>query len=391
MSRPLLRPAKNTRHPILRHNPMKVKTVTHIFRLLASRNLFSGLDSRRAVWYSYSRQGNDGDRHGILQLSSSSVPWRGYVVRQRHTSLITMRYAAGQAGRCCAGAVAQPPPEPDLATRACGLLARRSPQAVPNQRRTLPMKNAGKGESQATTTRAGTGRSACDAEADAEKSFQVCDAGILPAVRHGQDGRAKKENADVETASWPPEKSPHVCEAESAGHAKRPTNEGRRPAASGGATTPGHAAHAGTPSSSSRTCEADSQAHGTGPDVREAESAGHTQRPTNEGRRRQASAQSSSGGAKLRPAAAEGRPDVCEANSKPSEGRPDTALLYSVADIAMLAQVSRVFVVRLCLAGELPHWIDVDGGRYWHRRAAIRAVSRCRKEARRRRSTRRIA
>ena len=57
----------------------------------------------------------------------------------------------------------------------------------------------------------------------------------------------------------------------------------------------------------------------------------------------------------------------------------------------MLAQVSRVFVVRLCLAGELPHWIDVDGGRYWHRRAAIRAVSRCRKEARRRRSTRRIA
>ena len=70
---------------------------------------------------------------------------------------------------------------------------------------------------------------------------------------------------------------------------------------------------------------------------------------------------------------------------------PDTALLYSVDDIALLAQVGRVFVVRLCLADELPGWISVHGRRYWDRRSAKAAVSRCRKIARERARTRRCA
>jgi len=57
----------------------------------------------------------------------------------------------------------------------------------------------------------------------------------------------------------------------------------------------------------------------------------------------------------------------------------------------MLAQVGKALVVRLCLAGEMPGWLDVDGRRYWDRRAAIRAVARCRKEARDRDGGRRIA
>ena len=72
-------------------------------------------------------------------------------------------------------------------------------------------------------------------------------------------------------------------------------------------------------------------------------------------------------------------------------GRPDTAVLYSVDDIALLARVSRVFVVRLCLAGELPGCMSVDGRRYWPRRDAIKAVSRCRKALRAQSPARRIA
>ena len=54
---------------------------------------------------------------------------------------------------------------------------------------------------------------------------------------------------------------------------------------------------------------------------------------------------------------------------------PDTALLSSVEDIALLARVSKVTVVRLCLAGAMPKWREVDGRRYWDRAAAIEAVA----------------
>ncbi len=80
-----------------------------------------------------------------------------------------------------------------------------------------------------------------------------------------------------------------------------------------------------------------------------------------------------------------------EAREQPPGGRPDTAVLYSVDDIALLARVSRVFVVRLCLAGELPGCVSVDGRRYWPRRDAIKAVSRCRKAMRAQSPPRKIA
>ncbi len=53
----------------------------------------------------------------------------------------------------------------------------------------------------------------------------------------------------------------------------------------------------------------------------------------------------------------------------------DTALLYSVHDVAVLAQVSKAVVVKLCLAGEMPDWIEVEGRRYWPRAAAVDAVA----------------
>ncbi len=59
--------------------------------------------------------------------------------------------------------------------------------------------------------------------------------------------------------------------------------------------------------------------------------------------------------------------------SRPKE-RPDTALLYSVDDLAALARVNKVVIVRLCLAGVMPKWIEVEGRRYWPRPAAIEAV-----------------
>ena len=55
---------------------------------------------------------------------------------------------------------------------------------------------------------------------------------------------------------------------------------------------------------------------------------------------------------------------------------PDTGLLYSVDDIALLARVSKVAVVRLCLAGLMPEWREIDGRRYWDRAAAAAAVAR---------------
>ena len=221
----------------------------------------------------------------------------------------------------------------------------------------MPMMNAARGKAPATQARETTSPSA-------NESYTVAREANTQPLEGGHD----------------------VCDAHPAASKEGPAHEGRRPAVSGGATTTGHAAHASTPSSSSQTCgtnPAQNSERETQP-ADSAESQTHeglhgpasTGRPTNEGRRRlplrgsKASAQSSSGGAKL---------------------RPDTALLYSVADIAMLAQVSKVFVVRLCLAGQMPRGIDVDGSRQWPRRAAIRAVSRCRKEARLHRTVRKIA
>jgi len=56
--------------------------------------------------------------------------------------------------------------------------------------------------------------------------------------------------------------------------------------------------------------------------------------------------------------------------------RPDTGLLYSVADVARTARVSRVTVVRLCLNGDLPPWQEIDGRRYWDRQGAAEVVAR---------------
>jgi len=82
---------------------------------------------------------------------------------------------------------------------------------------------------------------------------------------------------------------------------------------------------------------------------------------------------------------------VPEGNPKSPQGLPDTALLYSVSDIALLAQVGKAFVVRLCLAGDMPGWTEIDGRRYWRRRAAIHAVTHCRRAARKQAGTRKIA
>ena len=55
--------------------------------------------------------------------------------------------------------------------------------------------------------------------------------------------------------------------------------------------------------------------------------------------------------------------------------RPDTALLYSVDDIATLGRVSKVVVIKLCLEGVMPQWIEIDRKRYWDRPAAIEALA----------------
>jgi len=66
-----------------------------------------------------------------------------------------------------------------------------------------------------------------------------------------------------------------------------------------------------------------------------------------------------------------------EAGVQGQAARPDTGLLYSVDDVARLARVDRVVVVRLCLAKLMPAWIDVDGKRYWDRVSAVEAVALC--------------
>ncbi|MFW6108064.1 MAG: helix-turn-helix domain-containing protein [bacterium] len=63
-----------------------------------------------------------------------------------------------------------------------------------------------------------------------------------------------------------------------------------------------------------------------------------------------------------------------------SAGPPDTAVLYDVADVARLARVPRATVARLCHAGEMPDWIELDGRRYWRYAEAVEAVIRASKE-----------
>ncbi|MFO7898243.1 MAG: hypothetical protein R6V58_04185 [Planctomycetota bacterium] len=70
----------------------------------------------------------------------------------------------------------------------------------------------------------------------------------------------------------------------------------------------------------------------------------------------------------------------CPADRPRSAGRPDTAVLYGVADVARLARVPRAVVVRLCHAGDMPEWIELDGRRYWRPAEAVEAVIRASKE-----------
>jgi len=65
-----------------------------------------------------------------------------------------------------------------------------------------------------------------------------------------------------------------------------------------------------------------------------------------------------------------------ERSKVPVSGPPDTGLLYSADDIARFAHVSKVTVFRLCLAGIMPKWREIDGRRYWDRKGAVEAVAR---------------
>ena len=64
------------------------------------------------------------------------------------------------------------------------------------------------------------------------------------------------------------------------------------------------------------------------------------------------------------------------AAEKGEVGRPDTGVLYSVDDVARAAHVPKVVVIRMCLAGRMPEWTEVDGRRYWTRARAVEAVLR---------------
>ena len=61
-----------------------------------------------------------------------------------------------------------------------------------------------------------------------------------------------------------------------------------------------------------------------------------------------------------------------------SSSRPSVqnVLLYSAADIAQLAHVSKVLVFRLCNAGAMPPWLELDGRRYWDKAGAAEAITR---------------
>ena len=54
---------------------------------------------------------------------------------------------------------------------------------------------------------------------------------------------------------------------------------------------------------------------------------------------------------------------------------PETALLYSVADIARMARVGKASVIRLCLNGLMPEWLEIGGHKYWARANAVEAVA----------------
>ena len=60
---------------------------------------------------------------------------------------------------------------------------------------------------------------------------------------------------------------------------------------------------------------------------------------------------------------------------------PDTGLLYSVGDIARMARVPKVTVIRLCLSGDMPEWVESEGRRYWDRAAVAEVVRRVRQAA----------
>ena len=66
----------------------------------------------------------------------------------------------------------------------------------------------------------------------------------------------------------------------------------------------------------------------------------------------------------------------CPADRPTPAEPPDTAVLYDVGDVARLARVPRATVARLCHAGEMPDWIELDGRRYWRPPDAIKAVIR---------------
>jgi hypothetical protein len=55
---------------------------------------------------------------------------------------------------------------------------------------------------------------------------------------------------------------------------------------------------------------------------------------------------------------------------------PDTGVLYSVSDLARLAGVPRVTIIRRCRAGRMPPWRIIEGRRYWDRVGAVEALYR---------------
>ena len=70
------------------------------------------------------------------------------------------------------------------------------------------------------------------------------------------------------------------------------------------------------------------------------------------------------------------RPTHYDRGPRAPSPRPDTGVLYSVDDIARTARVTKVVVVRLCLRGSMPPWLEIEGKRYWGRADAVEAVAR---------------
>ena len=53
---------------------------------------------------------------------------------------------------------------------------------------------------------------------------------------------------------------------------------------------------------------------------------------------------------------------------------PDTAVLYSMHDVADIAGVSRVAISRLCREGNMPPWRVVHGQKCWDQAHVMEAV-----------------